>query len=104
MVHLGENSLYTNRRPRRHRHPPRTVAPIRSATRSDTIRAWQSPGSNTEPTMYRAICLITLAWTSAVNAQAPGTSEIPLYNGAAPGSERWDWEEKSVTRPNGMPI
>jgi acetyl esterase/lipase len=48
------------------------------------------------------ICLIALAWASAVNAQAP--SEIPLYPGAAPGSEKWDWEEKSVTRPNGMPI
>jgi acetyl esterase/lipase len=54
--------------------------------------------------MYRTICLIALAWTSAVNAQAPGNSEIPLYPGAAPGSEKWDWEEKSVTRPNGMPI
>jgi dienelactone hydrolase len=50
------------------------------------------------------ICLIALAWTSAVNTQAPSTSEIPLYPGAAPGSEEWDWEEKSVTRPNGMPI
>ena len=28
--------------------------------------------------MNRIICLIALAWTSAVNAQAPGTSEIPL--------------------------
>src|SRR4051812_44777025 len=54
--------------------------------------------------MNRTICLIALAWASAVNAQAPSTSEIPLYNGAAPGSEKWDWEEKSVTRPNGMPI
>jgi acetyl esterase/lipase len=48
--------------------------------------------------------LIALAWTSAANAETPGTSPIPLYPGAAPGSETWDWEEKSVTRPNGMPI
>ena len=54
--------------------------------------------------MNRTICLIALAWASAVNAQAPSPSEIPLYPGAAPGSEKWDWEEKSVTRPNGMPI
>jgi acetyl esterase/lipase len=54
--------------------------------------------------MYRTICLIALAWTSAVHAQAPRLPEIPLYPGAAPGSEAWDWEEKSVTRPNGMPI
>jgi acetyl esterase/lipase len=52
--------------------------------------------------MYRTICLIALTWASAVSAQAP--SEIPLYPGAAPGSEKWDWEEKSVTRPNGLPI
>ncbi len=52
--------------------------------------------------MNRTICLIALTWASAVNAQAP--SEIPLYPGAAPGSEKWDWEEKSVTRPNGLPI
>ena len=51
--------------------------------------------------MNRTICLIALAWASAVHAQAP--SEIQLYSGGAPGSERWDWEEKSVTRPNGMP-
>src|SRR3954452_25181866 len=54
--------------------------------------------------MNRSICLIALAWATAVNAQAPGTPEIPLYPGAAPGSEKWDWEEKSVTRPNGLPI
>lgn len=32
-----------------------------------------------------------------VNAQDP----IPLYNGAAPGSERWDWEEKIIETPQG---
>jgi acetyl esterase/lipase len=52
--------------------------------------------------MNRTICLIALTWASTINAQAP--SEIPLYPGAAPGSEKWDWEEKSVTRPNGLPI
>lgn len=51
--------------------------------------------------MNRTICLIALAWSSVVNAQAP--PEIPLYPGAAPGSERWDWAEKAVTRPNGLP-
>ena len=52
--------------------------------------------------MHRTICLIAIAWATAANAQTP--SEIPLYPGAAPGSEKWDWEEKSVTRPNGLPI
>src|SRR4051794_30154875 len=61
---------------------------------------------NREPTMNRTICIaaIAIAWATAVNAQPPGPSEIPLYPGAAPGSETWDWEEKSVTRPNGLPI
>ena len=30
--------------------------------------------------------------------------EIPLYPGAAPGSEKWDWSERSVTSPSGLPI
>jgi acetyl esterase/lipase len=62
--------------------------------------------------MNRTISLqmsaIVIAWSSAAFAQAPGAapspSEIPLYQGAAPGSEKWDWQEKSVTRPNGLPI
>ena len=50
-------------------------------------------------------CLI-LAGGSAASAQSPTAqpAEIPLYPGVAPGSEKWDWQEKSVTRPNGMPI
>ena len=55
--------------------------------------------------MQRTICLaLAIAWATAADAQTPGPVEIPLYPGAAPGSETWDWEEKSVTRPNGMPI
>ena len=30
--------------------------------------------------------------------------EIPLYPGAAPGSEAWDWPERSVTTPTGLPM
>lgn len=59
--------------------------------------------------MNRTICLaaIAIAWTSATSAQTSGSAsppEIPLYAGTAPGSEKWDWQEKLVTRPNGMPI
>ena len=53
------------------------------------------------------VAAIAIAWASAANAQATSPtspSEIPLYHGTAPGSEKWDWEEKSVTRPNGLPI
>ena len=60
--------------------------------------------------MKRTICglivVIAVAWGSGANAQPPGPgspSEIPLYSGVAPGSEKWDWQEKAVTRPNGLP-
>jgi acetyl esterase/lipase len=38
---------------------------------------------------------------------APGQkapTEIALYPGAAPGSEKWDWSERSVTNPRGQPV
>ena len=50
---------------------------------------------------------LALLWAPVAFAQTQSPSppaEIPLYPGVAPGSEKWDWEEKSVTRPNGMPI
>lgn len=37
--------------------------------------------------MHRTICLIAIAWAATANAQAPNPPEIPLYSGAAPGSE-----------------
>jgi acetyl esterase/lipase len=59
-------------------------------------------------TMIRwQLSAIAIAWASTANAQGPGAApppEIPLYKGVVPGSEKWDWEEKSVTRPNGLPI
>jgi acetyl esterase/lipase len=39
----------------------------------------------------------------AAPAQKPAR-EIPLYPGAAPGSEKWDWSEKSTTDRAGRPI
>lgn len=54
--------------------------------------------------MHRTICLIAIAWAATANAQAPNPPEIPLYPGAAPGSEGWNWREKSTTTPNGLPI
>ncbi|HZW33833.1 MAG TPA: dienelactone hydrolase family protein [Isosphaeraceae bacterium] len=53
-------------------------------------------------------------WTGAAFAQAPqpassppmptAGSEIPLYSGTAPGSEKWNWSERSVTSPRGLPM
>jgi len=31
-------------------------------------------------------------------------TEIPLYPGAAPGSEKWDWSERAVTNKTGLPM
>jgi acetyl esterase/lipase len=42
---------------------------------------------------------------AAIAPRAPGDAkEIPLYPGAAPGSEKWDWTERTVTTPTGQPI
>jgi acetyl esterase/lipase len=30
--------------------------------------------------------------------------EIPLYPGVAPGSEKWDWSERTTTNPKGLPM
>jgi hypothetical protein len=51
------------------------------------------------------LALLLATWAGAAFAQAPdaapsaGAKEIPLYPGAAPGSEKWDWSERSVTTP-----
>jgi len=38
----------------------------------------------------------------AISAEA--VREIRLYPGAAPGSEKWDWSERAVTTPKGLPM
>ena len=50
-------------------------------------------------------------WAGATIAQPPAADpppkparEIPLYPGAAPGSEKWDWEEKSTTDKAGRQV
>ena len=35
---------------------------------------------------------------------AQSQTEIPLYSGAAPGSEKWDWSERAVTNKTGLPM
>jgi len=61
-----------------------------------------------EPKMNRTIrwsaAVVTIAWASVAFGQSSSPPEIPLYPGTAPNSETWDWQEKSVTTPNGMPI
>ncbi len=40
----------------------------------------------------------------AADGEGVGIVEIPLYPGAAPGSENWDWTERAVTSASGMPM
>ena len=42
---------------------------------------------------------LLLAATSCQAPQAPAAAEIPLYEGPAPGSESWDWEEFRLDNP-----
>src|SRR5947207_162432 len=35
---------------------------------------------------------------------ADSAKEIPLYSGAAAGSEKWEWSERAVTSPKGLPM
>lgn len=37
-------------------------------------------------------------------ALPPPALEIPLYQGAAPGSEEWDWHENTATTESGLPM
>ena len=46
--------------------------------------------------LWATLCVPTLA-----RAQQ---SVIPLYPGAAPGSEHWDWSERAVTTRDGLPM
>lgn len=60
------------------------------------------------------LATLFLLWTPTTFAQSPDAAEppkprptakeIPLYPGAAPGSEKWDWTERAVTTASGMPM
>jgi hypothetical protein len=62
----------------------------------------------------RPMVVPLLLWTGAALAQAPdaapspplpkAASEVPLYPGPAPGSEAWDWPERSVASRTGLPM
>jgi acetyl esterase/lipase len=64
--------------------------------------------------IHRPLRILLLLGAGAAFAQAPDAAppppkpqdakEIPLYPGAAPGSEKWDWSERSVTTPKGLPM
>jgi acetyl esterase/lipase len=56
-----------------------------------------------------AVLLIAHAVAAQSDAPPPApvpkpAKEIPLYPGVAPGSEKWDWSERTTTNPRGRPI
>lgn len=53
--------------------------------------------------IYSFAILALFTSASAGYAQSE-IKEIPLYEGAAPGSEKWDWAERSLTSGSGMPM
>jgi acetyl esterase/lipase len=46
---------------------------------------------------------VLLTFISPILAAEP-PKEIPLYPGAAPGSEQWNWSERVVTTSKGLPM
>lgn len=64
-----------------------------------------------ERAMRWAVAILLVTWAGAAPARAAdpaplprAAGEIPLYPGVAPGSEKWDWSERSVTNPRGLPM
>jgi acetyl esterase/lipase len=56
-----------------------------------------------------AVLLVAPAVTAQGDAPPPAplpkpAKEIPLYPGVAPGSEKWDWSERTTTNPKGQPM
>ena len=60
--------------------------------------------------LSHAIFTLSLAATLSCVGRAPAqearesAKEIPLYPGAAPGSEKWGWSERSTTNPRGPAV
>jgi hypothetical protein len=52
----------------------------------------------------QAIAVFLLSTWIAPVVAAETAKELPLYPGAAPGSEKWDWSERAVTTQTGLPM
>jgi dienelactone hydrolase len=50
------------------------------------------------------LLVLLLGTVVAPQAEGQNPAEIPLYAGVAPGSEKWDWRERSLTNANGLPM
>jgi dienelactone hydrolase len=57
--------------------------------------------------LVKVVILLILLFASDACIAGAGEksgTEIPLYSGAAPGSEKWEWTERSLTNRNGLPM
>jgi acetyl esterase/lipase len=67
-----------------------------------------------ERAMRWPLAILLTTWAGAAFARAAdpappppapqAAAEIPLYPGAAPGSEQWDWSERSAADKAGRPV
>ncbi len=56
-------------------------------------------------TFTSILCMLTMCAVSLSGQTLPEPAlEIPLYEGVAPGSEKWDWTENLLITETGMPI
>jgi acetyl esterase/lipase len=54
------------------------------------------------PFLFVTLCALPL--TGRAQQLPPPEREIPLYDGVAPGSENWNWTERTIASGNGMPV
>src|SRR4051812_34368879 len=83
------------------RTPPRPGHPRARARRPIPRNRTMKPTSPALAALLLAASFATAAEPPTEKVAAPAVQEIPLYPGVAPGSEGWDWEERSVTGPAG---
>jgi acetyl esterase/lipase len=54
--------------------------------------------------MWTALAVVLVPFACAAQPAPQPEREIALYEGVAPGSERWNWSERTITSASGMPI
>jgi acetyl esterase/lipase len=52
----------------------------------------------------RSLVTLLFSLIAGTVVAAESAREIPLYDGAAPGSASWDWTERAVNTESGMPM
>ncbi|HXJ56278.1 MAG TPA: dienelactone hydrolase family protein [Verrucomicrobiae bacterium] len=58
----------------------------------------------TSALLVKVVILLFPSVSGIAAAEEKSGMEIPLYSGPAPGSEKWDWSERSVSTSSGLPM